>query len=42
MHLQILTSQVTLRSQEHLDVLTGGIENGGNIVGSHIEYILLA
>ena len=34
-HLQVLAADVALGSQEHLDILRGGIECGGEVVGSH-------
>jgi hypothetical protein len=35
-HLQVLTTQVALSSQEHLNVLGGGVERGGQVGGSHL------
>lgn len=37
MHLEVLGSQVALGGQEHLDVLGGGIENRGEVGGSHLD-----
>jgi hypothetical protein len=36
-HLEVLGSQVALGSQEHLDVLGRGIENRGEVRGSHLD-----
>lgn len=36
-HLEILGSQVALGGQEHLDVLGCGIENRGEVGGSHLD-----
>lgn len=35
MNLQVLGADVSLGSQEHLDVLAGGVENAGQVGGSH-------
>lgn len=37
MNLKILGAEMGLRGQEHLDVLAGGIEDGGEVGGSHLE-----
>ena len=34
-HLEVLCAEVALGSEEHLNVLLGGVENGGEIAGSH-------
>lgn len=40
-HLQVLATQVRLGSQEHLNVLAGGVENGRQVVGSHLDGFLV-
>lgn len=37
MHLEVLGTEVALGRQEHLDVLAGGIENGRQVSGSHLD-----
>ena len=36
-HLKILGPDMTLRCEQHLDVLRGGIENGRKVGRSHLE-----
>lgn len=36
-HLEVLGTEVALSSQEHLDVLAGGVEDGGKVGGSHLD-----
>lgn len=36
-NLQVLASQVSLGSQEHLNVLAGSVENGRQVVGGHLD-----
>lgn len=36
-NLEVLAAEVALRSQEHLDVLAGGVEDGGQVGGSHLD-----
>lgn len=36
-HLEVLGTEVALGRQEHLDVLAGGIENGRQVSGSHLD-----
>ena len=38
-HLCVLGSKMALRCQEHLDILGGSIEDGGEIRRSHIEWM---
>jgi hypothetical protein len=35
-HLEVLAAEVSLRSEEHLDVLLGRVEDRGEIRGSHL------
>ncbi len=35
--LQVLGADVTLSREQHLNVLRGGIEDGGEIVGRHVR-----
>lgn len=35
MNLHVLGANVSLGGQEHLDVLAGGVENAGQVGGSH-------
>lgn len=37
-HLEVLRTEVALGRQEHLDVLAGGIENGRQVSGSHLDW----
>lgn len=39
-NLKILGAEMGLRGQEHLDVLAGRVEDGGEVSGSHFEYLL--
>lgn len=36
MNLEVLATQVSLGSQEHLQVLAGSVEGGGQVVGGHL------
>jgi hypothetical protein len=40
-HLEVLAAEVALGSQEHLNVLLGGVENGGKVAGSHVDGLAL-
>ena len=37
MHLEVLGSEMALSCKEHLDVLRGGIEDGGELRRSHLD-----
>lgn len=37
MHLEVLAAEVTLRGEQHLNVLRRGVEDGGKVAGSHLE-----
>ena len=37
-HLKVLGTEVALGSQEHLDVLAGGVHGGGKISGGHLDW----
>lgn len=39
-NLQVLGTQVALSCEEHLNVLGGGIENGGEVRGGHGERLI--
>jgi hypothetical protein len=34
-HLEVLCAEMALRSQEHLNVLLAGVEDGGEVAGGH-------
>ena len=36
-NLEVLAAEVGLSSQEHLDVLAGGVEDGGEVSGRHLD-----
>jgi hypothetical protein len=36
-HLEVLAAEMALRSQEHLNVLLGGVEDGGEVGRSHVD-----
>jgi hypothetical protein len=36
-HLEVLAAEVGLRSEEHLDVLLGRVEDRGEVGGSHFD-----
>ena len=38
-HLEVLCAEVALGSEEHLNVLLGGVEDGGEVGGSHFDGI---
>lgn len=40
-HLEVLCAEVALGSEEHLDVLLGGVEDGGKVAGSHLVGLAL-
>lgn len=39
MNLEVLATQVRLGSQEHLNVLAGSVEGGGQVVRGHLDDI---
>jgi hypothetical protein len=41
MHLEVLGSEMALGSEEHLDVLLGGVEDRGKVAGSHCDGLAL-
>lgn len=41
MNLEVLGAEVALSSQEGLNVLAGGVEDGGKVGGSHLDGFLL-
>jgi hypothetical protein len=36
-HLHVLGTEVALGAQEHLNVLAGGVERGGKVLGGHLD-----
>lgn len=41
MHLEVLCAEVALGSQEHLNVLLRGVEDRGEVAGSHLDGLAL-
>lgn len=42
MNLKVLGTQVALSCEEHLNVLGGGVEDGGELRGSHFGRLILS
>jgi hypothetical protein len=40
-HLEVLATEVALGSEEHLNVLLGGVEDGGEVGRSHFDGLAL-
>jgi hypothetical protein len=40
-HLEVLCAEMALSSQEHLNVLLGGVEDRGKVAGSHLDGLAL-
>ena len=41
MHLEVLATEVALGSEEHLNVLLGGVEDGGEVGRGHFDGLAL-
>lgn len=40
-HLEVFCAEVTLGSEEHLNILLGGVEDRGEVAGSHLDGLAL-